>query len=290
MPQLHLALQGFSGTQTVTVEAWLQEYCEKIDPSGIAWKLATVHNADAVLRLHPGCVDSDSQKLLSLSLWSSQQEAEAASVELSRLTFFDRLLELETPALSAACRFVLASILVDRYLSQESMRGVWHVQQQDALLAVVDFNLLEVALRRDAHYLEFNDAYWASRPASAVSPDTFVKIPLERLMWEYARRSDRQLLPQRYLSQMISLRRYPRIPIRSMSETELAVLALLRQQSLTFVQLREKTGLSLSQLQQLLGALYFSGAITSRELNAWMRMKEKFRVRDYSPFGQSQTT
>ncbi len=290
MPQLNLALDGFSSQQVSLLEAWLQEYCQQIDTSAIQWKITGSESADALLKAQALPFNRAGPKIFTSVFWPSHAVQQQENLEQSRERFWQVLADLDMPMQPNALRYVLASQLVERHVAKEELKGLWHVQSTDTLLAVVDFERLQVSIRPDAHYLELENAHWASRSMRAFAPEKFQNISIERLMWDYARRSERNILPARYSQRMITLRRYPRLSLTAMSEIELALLTLLREQAYTLAQLSMKLSLSKERISHLLGALYFSGAITTRKLSVWTRISESLRPSKDVPFGHTQTS
>jgi hypothetical protein len=290
MPLLNLALVGFSAPQASQLQIWLQEYCSEIDQSAIQWKIAGVESADVLIKAQALPFDRAGPKVFTSIFWPSRAVQQQESLAQSRERFFQLLTDLDMPMQPNALRYVLASQLVERYLAKEELKGLWHIQSADTLLAVVDFDRLQAAIRPDAHFLELDNAHWASRSTQAFAPEHFQGISIERLMWDYARRSGRNILPERYYERMIALRRYPRLSLTAMNEIELALLTLLRDQSHTLAQLCLKLGVAKEPMSQLLGALYFSGAITTRKLSIWTRISDSLRPAVSTPFGHTHTS
>jgi hypothetical protein len=290
MPLLNLALVGFSAPQVSQVQVWLQEHCNEIDTSAIQWKITGVESADALIKAQALPFDRTGPKVFTSIFWPSRAVQQQESLAQSRERFFQALTDLDIPMQPNALRYVLASQLVERHIAKEELKGLWHIQSTDTLLAVVDFDRLQAAIRPDAHYLELDKAHWASRSAHAFAPEHFQSMSIERLMWDYARRSDRNILPERYSQRMITLRRYPRLSLTAMSEIELALLTLLRDKPYTLAQLCIKLSMTSDRVSQLLGALYFSGAITTRKLSMWARISDSLRPSVSTPFGHTQTS
>ena len=289
MPQLNLALEGFSPQQTAQIESWLLEYDQTAEPIEIRWQLSGVHCADALIQALASPAAQGASTVLTKVFWPSLQAAAQESPETSRERFLQMLLDLNDPMLDAAARYVMGSLMVNRHNDGDAMKGLWHLLATDTLLAVVDIDRVTVSIRPDTHFLELEHAHWAARPEHARAPVHFHHISIERLMWEYARRSGHDLLPVRYREREITLRRFPRLPLASMNETELTLLTALRQKPLSLAQLSQYLQLPTDQTSNILGALYFSGAITTRKFSSWERLGQSFSASSRLLFGNTQT-
>jgi hypothetical protein len=82
-------------------------------------------------------------------------------------------------------------------------------------------------------------------------------------MWQYALRTERDLLPPHYRHQPLYFRRPPRLPPRQLKDAHLLLLRELAAQPMDFEQLQQATGLGSSALARHLSALYVVGAITA---------------------------
>jgi hypothetical protein len=109
-------------------------------------------------------------------------------------------------------------------------------------------------------------------PLSQRSPDQipkhFLRCSLSRLMWDYAMRTTRDVLPKRYRSDVLYFRRPPRLPQRLLGDSQLLLLRELATAPGSFNDLLERTGLKSEVVAQDLGALYLVGAITSNARRA----------------------
>jgi DNA-binding transcriptional ArsR family regulator len=296
MPQLYLALDGFSPQQQALMESWLESELAHQSAADIHWKIADLSEADAVLQARQVQHHTDEKTINLLKdlpcriFWMSDEQERVESLEQSKERFLMTLLELDAPMQMNGLRYVLAGLLVERYLAKEPMSGLWHVHAGSSLLAVVDFHRLKVAIRSDAHFLELQDCVWDRRSKQAKAPPSFAPYPMERLMWEYIRRSGRDVLPKRYWKQPVALRQLPRLPVVFMNEKELALINCLRQQAMTCTELSQALGLSMERTGHLLSALYFAGAITTRPVGFWMNMKQRLRLAKTPVFRDTTTT
>jgi hypothetical protein len=292
IPRLFLALEGFSPTQRATMVNWLEaEEREEEEISDVHWTISSSSDADAVLMARPTSVRiesrTDEEALPSAVMWSSKQEQDDEDMEVSHQHFLMMLIELSQLVQLQCQRFVLGSQLAARYRAREPMKGLWHVRNGNALLAVVDFERLKVSIRGETHVVEFEHAEWIKRSEQAVAPPNFSHCSLEQMMWHYTRRTLRMLLPQRFTLHPVSLRRLPRLPLRLMGEQSLLIIAILRQQSLHLSELAARLGFSPEQASRLLASLYFAGTITTRPAGLWRRMAETLRLKPSSPFAES---
>jgi hypothetical protein len=289
MPQLNLALEGFSPQQTAQIESWLLVYDQTAEPIEIRWQLSGVYCADVLFKALASPAARGATAVLTKVFWPSVQAATQESSEAARQRFLQMLLDLNNPMLDAAVRYVMGSLIVNRHNDGVAMKGLWHVLATDTLLAVVDFDRVTVSIRPDTHYLELENAHWAARPEHARAPVHFHHISVERLMWEYACRSGQDLLPVRYREREITLRRFPRLPLACLNETELTLLTTLRQKPRSLSQLSQYLQLPTDQTSNILGALYFSGAITTRKFSTWERLGQSISASSRLLFGITQT-
>jgi hypothetical protein len=160
-----------------------------------------------------------------------------------------------------AAQFCLASHIIEHESVLGS--GIYHVRANDVLLAVVNLQG-EVGVLPTAGPTDFEDAMWVAQPAGAKSiPEAFVRTSLSQLMWQYALRTTRDVLPKRYRTRLLYFRRAPRLPQRLLRDSHLLVLRDLAGQPCTFDQLQQHTGLEAAQLARDVAALYLVGAVTS---------------------------
>jgi hypothetical protein len=159
-------------------------------------------------------------------------------------------------------QFCLASSL----LEQERVlgRGVHHVTANGALIAVVDMRG-ETGVLPNAGPVDFEDAMWQCLPPASggAIPEHFVRCSLSRLMWQYAVRTGRDILPAKYRRRELFFRRPPRLPNRLLTDSHLLLLRELAACGGDFESLGRRTGMAAGPLARDLAALYFVGAITT---------------------------
>lgn len=159
-------------------------------------------------------------------------------------------------------QFALGAQLVDRLAQYKE--GVVHVTHEGKLLAVLDLNRWVAGLFIPARPVDLAMAEWARRPARANDiPTTFIRLPVHQLMWLYAVRTSRDVLPTRYRSRTIHLRRVPRLPPHGFDEVHLILMRELMAAPATLEGLVERTGLPARQVAQHVAALFFAGGLTT---------------------------
>lgn len=166
--------------------------------------------------------------------------------------------------------------------------GSWEVLRGGTLLAVVDLRL-GTAVDVEATPEDFAEASWCVREHGAVMmPAGFARASVSQLMWQYARRSERDLLPPHYRYKPLYFRRPPRVAQRQMKDAHLLLMReLVSQPGMTFLQLQQATGLGEVQLARCLSALYVVGSITSNPRRATGAAILAAAVRDSVPPGHS---
>jgi hypothetical protein len=158
-------------------------------------------------------------------------------------------------------QFCLASWIIE----QESVlgRGVHHLLANGVLIAVVNMRG-EVGVLPTAGPVDFENAslHCVPSPDNAI-PDHLVRSSLSQLMWQFAVRTTRDLLPKRYLTGLVLYRRPPRLPHRMLTDSHLLLLRELAAAPGRFETLQQRTGLGAAALAHELAALYLVGAITT---------------------------
>lgn len=163
-------------------------------------------------------------------------------------------------------QFALASSIFD----QESVLGSasHHVTSNGELIAVVNMRG-DCGVLPTATVADFENAMWQRLPvAVAPIPEHFVRSGLAPLMWHFAMRTVRDVLPQRYYSEPIYFRRPPRLPQRLLTDAHLLLMRELVGGPADFRTLQQNTGLGEAALARDLAALYYVGAITTNAKRA----------------------
>jgi hypothetical protein len=173
------------------------------------------------------------------------------------------LAAFETALRPLAAQLALAAEVVQRRHSLTA--SVYHLLRQGSLVAVVDSHS-EVGILPGLSPSELHEAQWSSRPGSATAiPSHFRRITFAEMMWQYALRTDEDVLPAKYRTRTIYFRRAPAVDSRALKDVHLSLLSSLAAQPFTFAQLQTHLGCGNAQLAQALMALYFAGSITTDE-------------------------
>lgn len=285
LPILRIGLAGFSTQQEEELAALLT----RASPGGMAWELARLGEADAILihgsrtqvlsegtvRIASGVAGGrsvhinlpDVDRPVAFALPLPRNLPQGLSFELQDPASVRGLLgRLENWMRPTIAQFCLAS----QILEQESAlgSGVYHVNAASGLLlAVVDLRG-DVGVLPAAAPLELENAMWTPQPNASAIPGHFSRTSLSQLMWQYALRTRRDTLPRRYRTGLLYFRRPPRLPQRMLSDAHLLLLRELAVAPARFAELQQRTGLGEERLAQDLAALYLVGAITSNPKRA----------------------
>ncbi|MEO7392958.1 MAG: hypothetical protein ABIU58_12340 [Ramlibacter sp.] len=163
-------------------------------------------------------------------------------------------------------QFALASSIFD----QESVLGSasHHVTANGVLIAVVNMRG-DCGVLPTATIADFEHAMWQRLPATGVPvPEHFARSSLTALMWQFAMRTLRDVLPKRYYIEPIYFRRPPRLSQRLLTDAHLLLMRELAGAPTNFKTLQQSTGLGEAALARDLAALYFVGAITTNAKRA----------------------
>ena len=295
-PLLRLALLGFDEAQTQRLTAWAGTAL----PERPIWRVVAMEQADAWCVAGPA-VKSMEQGMLSVRTGLARQPLiKLNPAEMERPVAFG----LPLPAgLQVAASFDAASEagfraslqrLVDSLrvlrsqfaLSTELARRedelrpeIYHVSDGGQLLAVVDLVNWQVGFLPTLRPAELGTAAWDRRPPGAADiPNTFIKLSVTRLMWVYASRVQADVLPPRYRKHVIYLRSLPDLPVSWMHDEHLLLLRELHRDPANFDDLRLRTSLPAETLAPSLGALYFSGCLTTNPDNAGQIATQKIKT------------
>jgi hypothetical protein len=285
LPVLRLGLAGFSAEQQERIGALLANG----SPGELVWELDRFADADAwwingsrtqllpsaTIRVAPAVPtgrslqmhmpDIDRPVAFSLPLANPELDptytfdAESLDSVVSVLGEFERWLAPLT------AQFSLASHIVEHQSALGS--GVFDVSLFGRLLAVVDMHG-EVGVLPGVKPGDFEDAEWRRRAPSFGIPEDFVRASLSQLMWQYAVRTQRDLLPRHYRTGLLYFRRPPRLSHRAMQDSHLLLMRELAVAPASFEQLKIRTGMHPLALARDLAALYFVGSITSNAKRA----------------------
>jgi hypothetical protein len=164
-------------------------------------------------------------------------------------------------------QFALASSIAEHQPSLGS--GSWEVLHGSDLLAVVDLKL-GAGVRPGITSRDLQGASWCIRDhGGVVIPSTYPRASVSQLMWQYAQRTQRDLLPPHYRTQPLFFRRPPRLPQRQLKDAHLLLMReLVASPGMNFNGLQQATGLGTEALARVLSALYVVGSVTSNPKRA----------------------
>lgn len=174
----------------------------------------------------------------------------------------EALVQFERWLMRLRNQFVLGALLLKR--EGDARRGTYHLSHRGNLVAVLDFQQGAAAIAPRAHPADLWAATWEKRPSAAgQAPNGFFKCTITQLAWSYVRRTDRDMLPSRYRSEVIYYRHVPRVPLRWLRDSQLMLLRELSARAGTLQALRERTSLPLDELSHDLACLYYAGSVTT---------------------------
>jgi hypothetical protein len=160
-------------------------------------------------------------------------------------------------------QFTLGALLVQR---QQQLRsgGVVHLRLGERLLAVIDIQRWQAGLLIPARPVDLTAAEWVHGASlSKELPPSFIRLPLYRIMWTYAVRTQLDVLPERYREERLYLRRVPRLPAHWFDAQHLCLMREIMARPSTFAQLQARTSWHEADLGHHLAALYHAGGLTT---------------------------
>jgi hypothetical protein len=183
-------------------------------------------------------------------------------------------------------QFALASSIAENQPTLGA--GSWEVLQGGDLIAVVDLKL-GAAVDPSATPADFAGASWCVREYGGVMiPVNWPRASVSQLMWQYAQRTRRDLLPPHYRGKPLYFRRPPRLAQRQVKDAHLLLMReLVAQPGMDFEALQQSTGLGSEPLARCLSALYVVGSITSNPRRASAAATLAMPLRDSGPSNQS---
>ncbi|HEY0822600.1 MAG TPA: hypothetical protein VGD76_02345, partial [Ramlibacter sp.] len=261
-PQLILGLLGFSPEQEREVASVLRQAGDEVR----TWRLGAPGEADAwwangaraqlladgSVRIGPGAAGRRSVRLsledVDRPIAFSEPLVCSEFEPTCRFRMGDAASMLETLALIE--RQWLATRSASLWIAARMVSGerelasrVYHIVGGGRLLAVVD-RAGDVGIHPGFGARDFGRATWVARPESArFVPQAFARIPISELLWDYALRSESDLLPPRYLSHPIYFRRPPKVAQRMLRDEHLLVMGELACGPAPCRELRQRTGL-----------------------------------------------
>ena len=288
-PILWLGMSGFTAQQRTVLETSLNR------PGSLPrWRTCAFGDADAWwvngshvsigpdgnLRVAPGLPTEQGLKLnlsevdrpiaFATPLAGDEFEPRHKFDPVSEPSIHGVLLQFETWLWLTRAQFALGAQIVNR--GAELRHGVYQVSHSGRLLAVLDFQQGRAALLPKVHPVDLWEAQWDRRPIGAHDlPETFVRVTPAQMAWAYVRRSDRDMLPSRYRTELIYYRKVPAVPMRWLRDSQLMLLRELSADPSTVEGLRQSTGMSIAQITNDLTCLYYAGAITTTPSKAAAR-------------------
>ncbi|MDP2262431.1 MAG: hypothetical protein Q8K24_04645 [Hydrogenophaga sp.] len=280
-PVLRLGLLGFSASLSERLMGWAAD----AQPGWPQWRSGDPHVADAWM-IHGGSVEVLGRDALvirhpagtgeRLTLNRAEVDRPLAFATplpegFASAEFFDaddeasvrqRLQRFEAWLRPLRTQFALGAQLVERVPAYRG--GVVHLTHDNKLLAVIDMDRWQVGLHIPARPVDIEMAEWVRRPSLAADiPASFVRLPLHRVMWTYAVRTVRDVLPARYRELTVYLRRVPAMPARWFDDVHLLIMRELMVSPGTLDELVHRTGLPQDEVAHRLAALYFGGGVTT---------------------------
>lgn len=293
-PTLILGMIGFSPRQ----ESDIDQCLAKRGQGAVGWRRGPVSQADA------WCVNGARAQLLpdgSLRIGSAEaggRSVRLALTDVSRpIAFSEPLASLDLePAYSfsisepaSVCTVLdvmetrwLACTAVRRWLAgrliaaEETLtQRIYHLVRGDRLLAVID-RTGDIGWLPGVAFEELEAADWEGRPGSAgFIPDSFRRTTISEVVWDFALRSTADLLPARYRSSRIYLRRPPKIEPSLIGDDHLLVMRELVVRPASFIELVQRTRMDSLRLAHALAALYITGSITTSKRRAGLAVRAR---------------
>jgi len=178
----------------------------------------------------------------------------------------NRVLEKFDASLSAlTAQFCLASHIVEHQTALGT--GIFDVSVNGSLIAVVDMKG-DIGVRPSVGPADLEHSIWQRRPEALQIPQQFVRTSLSQLIWQYAVRTQRDILPAHYRKGLLYFRRPPRLPQRMLKDSHLLLMRELAMEPMRFAALMQQTGMDEADLSRSLAALYFVGAVTANPRRA----------------------
>jgi hypothetical protein len=157
--------------------------------------------------------------------------------------------------------------------------GMYHLSSGGRLIAIVDLVKWQVGLLSSARPVDIEECVWERRPSMAHDiPNSFTKMSIAELMWTDAVRTAQDVLPNRYRTHTIYLRRVPNLPVGWLEDEHLVLLRALSVSSMKLSALAHKCEMSPEMTKRALAALYYGGAVTTSRKSAAHTKKERTPV------------
>lgn len=294
LPVLRLGLLGFTRAQQAMLETAMVVLRTRLH-----WRVVALDEADAVcingsrvtaladgslqvtapagsspLRIHP----AHSERPMAFSLPLAPGLQVDSTFDMASPPSTRAMLEkFEGWLRPMSVQFCLASRIVQTRLDLNA--AVYHVSVDGRLVAVVS-RRSGVGVLPIADPFHLDNAQWAKRPGPADEiPGHFVQVGLSQVLWQYAMRTRRNLLPTYFRTGPIYWCRSPQLPQRLFRDSHLMIGRELAQAPATFAELGRRTRLSEAELSRDLAGLRIVGAVThDRKQALRLRMQPPVRA------------
>ena len=279
LPVLHLALAGFTAAEQACIES-AAPYAKDT----LTWRVSRLSDADALfingrgaipwqgggVMVQPGspgaspvCIDPVEWRrpMAFSSPIAIPGVREADTFDLRKPQSIAAVLRRFSGWLRPmAIQYWIASRIVRERLDLSGT--TYHVTVDGRLQAVVSRrNGVGVLPISDPSLLD--QAVWARRPGPADEiPGHFVQTGLTEVLWRYAMRTPRDLLPSYFRSGPIYWCRAPQLPQRLFRDSHLVIVRELAHAPTSFAELGRRTGLADAVLARDLAALRLAGAVS----------------------------
>ncbi len=286
-PVLRLALLGFDLAVTRQITAW----ASRSVAGWPTWRVVSPEKADAWFINGAAITHSDPHGCLTFNTgWPTQPQITLDPSQVERpialaLPLPGNLEARETVGVSSEpevrlalqrfeawlrplrTEFALGAHLLGTHGSLGS--HVYHLKSKNTLIAVVDLIHMRVALSPTARPIDLEEAVWDKRPPSAADfPPAFLRQNVSQVMWTYAMRTERDVLPPRYRKQKIYSRLQCGVPARWLHDEHLLLMSEVKTAPASLDELASRTSMLPSDLSRYVASLYYAGAITTDERRA----------------------
>ncbi|WP_048440198.1 hypothetical protein [Caenimonas sp. SL110] len=283
LPVLRVGLAGFSAGQ----QNELAQLVAAVSTGHVSWVVSDLDCADAWLvngakvldlgekriRINPGLLKARSIQVHMTEMDRPIGFSRPVKVAMPTFSFdFDSasslaalLRKFEVWQSAIVAQVCLAAHIVEHQGALRS--GVFTLTRGGAMLATVSMHG-DISVLATAAPADFEDAIWRRETGELHIPDNFVRSTMSQLMWQYATRTRKDVLPPHYRTGAIYFRRAPRLPQRLIGDAHLLLLRELANAPATFDALLRRCDSSPQVLASDLAALYFVGSITSNPKRA----------------------
>jgi len=283
LPVLRIGFAGFSSEQ----QDELAQLVALVATGSVHWEVSELEQADAWL-VNGAKVQETGDKLIRIGAGApTARSLQLNLAEMDRPLAFTRPCRLSVPTFSfdfgsaaglalvlrrfeawqshIVGQFCLAAHIVEHQTALRS--GVFSLTRGSLVIAMVSMHG-ETAVLATAAPADFEDAVWRREDPEMPVPENFVRATMSHLMWLYATRTQRDVLPRHYRNGAIYFRRAPRVPQRMLKDSHLLLLRELAAGPATLEALERRCEILDVELAHDLAALYFVGAITSNPKRA----------------------